>query len=216
MESQLSLEELGRNYRTDKVDHGFLPFYERCFKNIRYDVKNVLEIGVLFGASIRMWADYFPNATIQGIENEQDEKIPNFNNPRIIINKIDQRKKDQLEVFRNSVNTEFDIIIDDGSHFHAHQQLTLEMLFPLVKSGGFYGIEDLHSKNADVYGFTSNHPFTTYAVLKTLKNNKQINSNLISEEAKQYIIENIAEMEVFESDKLSHLGNAITSMIKKK
>lgn len=38
---------------------------------------------------------------------------------------------------------QFDIIIDDGSHASYHQQLTLEMLFPTLKPGGLYAIEDL-------------------------------------------------------------------------
>ena len=38
----------------------------------------------------------------------------------------------------------FDIIIDDGSHYSPHQQKTLGYLFPKLKAGGLFIIEDLH------------------------------------------------------------------------
>ena len=38
----------------------------------------------------------------------------------------------------------FDIIIDDGSHASYHQQLSFKTLFPTLKSGGIYSIEDLN------------------------------------------------------------------------
>lgn len=36
-----------------------------------------------------------------------------------------------------------DVIIDDGSHASADQQMTLAELFPLLADGGWYFIEDL-------------------------------------------------------------------------
>ncbi len=39
---------------------------------------------------------------------------------------------------------EFDVIIDDGSHWEDHQYQTLANFFPYVKSGGFYVIEDVN------------------------------------------------------------------------
>lgn len=42
------------------------------------------------------------------------------------------------------VGAAFDVVIDDGSHLPAHQLATLQNLWPLVKPGGIYCIEDLH------------------------------------------------------------------------
>ena len=39
---------------------------------------------------------------------------------------------------------EFDVIIDDGSHRPMHQQISLVSLYPHLKPGGQYIIEDLH------------------------------------------------------------------------
>ena len=37
----------------------------------------------------------------------------------------------------------FDIIVDDASHWNEQQPATLRQLFPLVKPGGYYVIEDV-------------------------------------------------------------------------
>jgi len=37
----------------------------------------------------------------------------------------------------------FDIILDDGSHITSHQKQSFETLFPGLKSGGFYIVEDV-------------------------------------------------------------------------
>ncbi len=38
-----------------------------------------------------------------------------------------------------------DIILDDGSHVSDHQKISFETLWPLLKVGGLYVIEDLHT-----------------------------------------------------------------------
>ena len=56
------------SYDTDKEKgHGYGSIYDKYFKDIKYDVKNILEIGTRPG-SIRLWLDYFPNANLYGID----------------------------------------------------------------------------------------------------------------------------------------------------
>jgi len=52
---------------------------------------------------------------------------------------------------------QYDIIIDDGSHFPQHQILTFQHLFSVLKPGGLYVVEDLetsywNSPGASLYG----------------------------------------------------------------
>ena len=47
---------------------------------------------------------------------------------------------------------DFDIIIDDGSHKMNHQQISFDVLFPHLKSGGIYVIEDLHTSVKPLLG----------------------------------------------------------------
>ncbi len=160
MKNDLSL--LGEKYGTDKVSHGFCEVYHELFKDKREEVKNVLEIGVFFGASIKMWKDYFPNAIIHGIDTfegiqgngdkfndagrftyeiSDNEELKN----RIKLFCFNQSNEHDLISFCNLNEEKYDIIIDDGSHLMRDQQITLKYLFPLVKQGGYYIIEDLHS-----------------------------------------------------------------------
>ena len=62
------LEELGEKYKPTKRDHNYLKYYWTHFRDIRLDVRNVCEIGVETDRSIRMWAEFFPSATIYGID----------------------------------------------------------------------------------------------------------------------------------------------------
>ncbi|VAW75808.1 hypothetical protein MNBD_GAMMA15-2494 [hydrothermal vent metagenome] len=157
------LREIGEKYGTDKVVHGFCDIYDKYFSAEREKVKNILEIGVFFGSSILMWREYFPNATVWGIDsfegvqgNKQSfkdaDKFYNawkeHNYSSISLRKIDQGSESQLKIFRDEIEREeikFDIIIDDGSHLMRDQQITLGYLQCLVNPKGFYVIEDTHS-----------------------------------------------------------------------
>ncbi|MFK7058789.1 CmcI family methyltransferase [Flavobacterium oreochromis] len=50
---------------------------------------------------------------------------------------------------------EFDLIIDDGSHINDHVIKTFEYLFPRLKKGGYYVIEDTQTSYWKEYGGSS-------------------------------------------------------------
>ena len=54
------LEELGAKYDPSKRKHNYLAYYWLHFRDVRHQVKNVLEIGVQTDRSIRMWEDVLP------------------------------------------------------------------------------------------------------------------------------------------------------------
>ena len=109
----------------------------------------ILEIGLCDGKSLKTWYEYLPNSTIIGLD--IDDK-PEHNNDRVLTFKLDQSKPDQLENFVKECEDKgykFDMILDDGSHHMLDQQITLGYLFPLLKSGGLFFIEDLHTSLVD-------------------------------------------------------------------
>ena len=66
-----TLLELVNNEKTDKnTVHSYLPLYDLLLKNKKNTCKNIIEIGVGQGGSIKLWHDYFPNATIYGCDIE--------------------------------------------------------------------------------------------------------------------------------------------------
>jgi hypothetical protein len=134
------LNELGLKYNTDKAhDHHFCDFYE---KNLKKDVLNLWEIGVLNGDSLQMWSEYFPQAQITGFDIEDKSQLKL--NDNVTVKFLDQGNVEQLKKLANE-NNDIDVIVDDGSHIIEHQIITFEILFDTLKSGGQFIIEDLHT-----------------------------------------------------------------------
>ena len=149
----MRLNELAKKYSTDKkikdgvkcqnglFGHGYVTDYEEILKN--KDIKSLLEIGVSFGGSLKMWDEYFNyNCEILGIDIEEKRfKKSQLENERIKIKIGDQSNEEFLKTlgFKN-----YDIIIDDGSHIPDHQLISFKILFEFLNKGGIYVIEDLH------------------------------------------------------------------------
>jgi len=121
--------------------HGYTKYYARHFDALRDQPLKVLEIGVWEGASLQMWAKYFPKATIVGadINIERCKRTPEH----CRLWQADQSSTPSLVNMAEHLGP-WDIIIDDGSHNPEHQILSFEALWPYVRVGGIYAIEDLH------------------------------------------------------------------------
>lgn len=160
----MTLSELAIRYGTDKVlspdgtGNNYTPHYEKFFAPMRDQTINLLENGVLGGASIQMWLEYFPNALIYGVDNAQGTndwtRIQWGHAPsRYTFVHGDQSSVDFWNGFihTNFNGIQWDIVIDDGGHF-ANQVITsFECLWPHVKSGGLYCIEDLACSYNPIY-----------------------------------------------------------------
>ena len=56
----MSLEEIVDNLRTDKnTTHSYLPLYQKLLAIKKETAKNVLEVGIDSGGSIKLWSDFF-------------------------------------------------------------------------------------------------------------------------------------------------------------
>lgn len=142
--------ELARFHGTDKGGshqthgqfcHEYTPVYHDLFKDRRHDVRSVLEVGVHYGRSLRMWAAYFPEAQIVGLDIYEPHL---FQDGRISCYWADQGNPDTLRVAVASAGGgPFDLIVDDGSHDMTHQSVTATALLPYLSAGGVYVIEDL-------------------------------------------------------------------------
>jgi tetratricopeptide repeat protein len=137
----MTLDDIGIVCGTDKssLGQGYLPHYERLFGHWRGDAFNLIEVGVAGGASLKTWAEYFPNATIVGIDIAPGAE--KFAGDRIHIRIGSQADPD----FLGSVAAEFPprLVIDDGSHRADHQMASFDGLFPKLLPGGCYVCEDL-------------------------------------------------------------------------
>lgn len=120
----------------------YFPAFDFHFEKIQGQPLKLLEIGVQNGGSLFTWRQYFPQATITGIDIDPACSQFEEENIRVFIG-------DQADVgFLESVNRAagpYDIIIDDGGHTMNQQITSFKTLFPLLKDGGIYVIEDLHT-----------------------------------------------------------------------
>lgn len=143
--------ELARHYGTDKGGwhtipgqfcHEYTPVYHAIFGHRRDDIYRVLEVGVHYGRSLRMWQTYFPRAHIVGF----DIHTPHlFTDGRIHCHWADQGDPDSLRAaVAEAGGGGFDLIIDDGSHDPTHQAVTASTLLPYLAPGGVYVIEDFN------------------------------------------------------------------------
>lgn len=137
-----SLDLIGLRHGTDKSSchHDYLRFYERFLKNIRDVPVRVLEVGVYYGRSLSMWAEYFARGHIVGVD--IDPAMTRYQTDRIAVEIADQSSAVEL----NNVclkHGPFDVVVDDGSHVWSDQIITLRALLPFVTPGGYYILEDI-------------------------------------------------------------------------
>lgn len=144
-----TLEALALRHGSDKAEHGYCDFYDSLFSARRDEPLRILELGVggfqrphdpcFGGASLRTWRDYFPQASICGLDiydksGVADERIA-----------VIQGSQTDAELLTN-VSREhgpFNIIIDDASHIPGLTLESFRILFPLLAPSGIYVIEDL-------------------------------------------------------------------------
>jgi len=136
------LDEFGILRGTDKssLNHDYLRHYERILGHLRHEPITLLEIGVFRGGSLRMWEDYMTAARIVGVDivpeciqyaGGRREIEIGSQADRNFLNELGRRRSPH-------------VIIDDGSHMADHVILTFRTLFPHLRPGGIYIVEDLH------------------------------------------------------------------------
>lgn len=134
-----TLDQIGLRHGTDKASpHGYCEIYERYFAPLRDKEIALLEVGVQFGFSIQMWADYFDKGYIFGVDVANDYWT---DNPHVFLARGDAGNHAFMaELFAGN---SFDIIIDDGPHRADQQKTTFDALWPRLNEGGYYVIEDV-------------------------------------------------------------------------
>lgn len=142
------LKQLFNKYGCDKAKkHQYDTVYEPELEHLKDEPINILEVGVFKGDSVRAWLDYFPNATIYGIDifvRVDPSKIDVLNHPRVKWLKASSIESDiTTKIKKEWPRVKFDVIIDDGLHTPRANLLTLQHLQSLLKPKGKYFIEDV-------------------------------------------------------------------------
>merc|ERR1740139_1837828 len=152
--------------------HHYPTAYHSIFGSLRGAITSILEVGIGedTSPSAATWIEYFPRAQIYLIDIKTTTEVTNrakpgghtdgvakhqakfgceynrsmWSNPRVhLFLDTDASKPEQLEKLGGKLPKSLDIVIDDGSHRYLDQEETLHTLWPRLREGGFYVIEDV-------------------------------------------------------------------------
>ena len=150
----MSLIKLVDNRYTDKNNtHSYLPLYEKLLKNKKNTAKNILEIGIgdfgeKNGGSIKLWKDYFKNATIYGLDILPINRVMDelLNNDRVFLyTSIDAYNNDFFTKNFLNKKIKFDFMLDDGPHTLESMKQFIKLYSQIMTVDGVLIIEDVQS-----------------------------------------------------------------------
>ena len=134
--------------------HTYIEIYEEVLKPYRNN-GNILEIGISWGYSLRMWREYFINGSVTGIDVEmlpQAQDLLHNSNYNII-----HHDATIPSILNHIGNARYDVIIDDGSHYFPHQIQSFNILKECLNTGGIYIIEDIDDIDTNINSFKELH-----------------------------------------------------------
>lgn len=145
----MALVKLADNDRTDKNTlHSYLPLYDQLLLSRKQSAKNVLEVGIYQGGSIKLWKDYFKNAVVYGLDIMELDRVWNVlrNDPRIILyTSTDAYNENFFKQNFIERNLRFDFMIDDGPHTLESMKSFIKLYSQLLTDNGILIIEDVQS-----------------------------------------------------------------------
>lgn len=103
----------------------------------REDIRLMMEVGVADGACLLAWREIFPNATVVGMDIHPSDRAYG---DCLEFHLGDQRSREDCE--RAAAGRQFDLIVEDATHHLPNTLLTLFWLWPFVRPGGLYVVEE--------------------------------------------------------------------------
>ena len=144
---------MGLTFPTDKSPltketgsrHAYTPVYSLLFSAMRHREIVVGEIGTLEGNGLKMFREFFPNASLYGFEGDPGmrEICEKLELNDTIIEFIDVVAEDSIRKAFKNTGQKFDLIIDDSSHRLEDQLRIIENCVPFLRPGGYLVIEDI-------------------------------------------------------------------------
>jgi len=136
-------------YKTRDLVDQYRAFLER---HPGFAPQQIFELGLWDGGSMVFWAELFKPARHVGADIQVKQNSPYFEkylSQEHIRGRlkpywdVDQGNTARLEqIWRAEFNAPLDLVIDDASHLYAPTRASFETLFPRLRPGGLYIIED--------------------------------------------------------------------------
>ena len=150
----MSLIQLVDDTKTDKNTlHSYLELYEKLLSPKKDTAKNVLEIGIgpvklQNGGSIKLWKDYFTNATVYGLDIiPKDCVLDELVNDERVVLFTSTNAYDEIFFNQNilKTNLKFDFMLDDGPHTLESMKTFIRLYSKVMTDDGILIIEDVQS-----------------------------------------------------------------------
>jgi hypothetical protein len=120
-------------FATDKVLFGYLPEYERIAAELG-PAASVLELGVAEGESLRLWQHLFPDGQITGVDCADGSTWPEGT--------VKVLASHDSPALPGLLDGPYGLIVDDGCHVGPVVRRSFDLLWPVVRPGGYYVVED--------------------------------------------------------------------------
>lgn len=209
--------------------HRFTPIYEKKLQSFK-NCKKILEFGVFKGDSVRWLNELFPNSKIYGCDIlDVQAEWPIADNIEYL--NVDQGKIDTIKTLFKKIGGNFDLIIEDGSHYPEHQKNCLTESLKHISSGGLFILEDIHTSHPE-HSYYKNKLVSSYfkifkkkeqnyisalhlllCIEHLIKNNKKLDKNvldklsvnsLFSKTEITFIFDKIEDVEFYKRASLPH------------
>ena len=140
------------NYTDKNTTHNYLGVYEDLLSPKRSTAKNILEIGICHGGSVKLWYDYFDNVSVHAIDIESVPLL--VNQSRMVYSLIeipdiflytscDAYDDDFFNRIFLDKDVKYDFILDDGPHTLESQQKFITLYTKILAEDGVMVIEDI-------------------------------------------------------------------------
>jgi len=150
----MSLKELVDNTYTDKnTSHSYLELYETLLCAKKNTAQSVLEVGIgdfgnKNGGSIKLWRDYFTNATIYGLDILPIDRVLDelIHDERVVL--YTETNAYDETIFANlflNKGLKFDFMLDDGPHSLDSMKQFIKLYSQVMTENGILIIEDVQS-----------------------------------------------------------------------
>lgn len=121
--------------------HTYAIVYDKLFESYKNKHINFLEIGLNFGGNIAICSEYFSNIKHYGIDIADYIKIDKS------LFTFYKGSFDDKNIIKQVSERQYDIILEDGSHYLEHQLKSIDIYLPMLKSDGVMIIEDIQDIN---------------------------------------------------------------------
>jgi len=200
------LSQLANKFETDKGTADALTLswskdypnhscwsYTKTYEKYMNDKKNtpisMLEIGVCDKrfpyASIKMWMSHFKEVDFYAVDNfwghKIDDKIndiTSLNNQGVNFIYGDQGSFDDWDELNKQFPSQFDFLIEDGSHWPNHMMISLWKSIGIIKQGGYFFMEDIQNPLKSRGWFKYDNALIAQELLETLSTKKLYSSFL--------------------------------------